>query len=161
MGTPVKNLVWIVVLGLVGAGFVGCDSSEESTFDSGGSGGGGNAGSGGSSGVGGSGGGPVLDSSGGSGQGDTGVPGNCPEWGDDADCTACLKSNCCSQTQACNSDPGCKAFVECTRACPEPNNGTSTCVQACLVDASATAINGWNAVVVCMGNPCKDACAHL
>ena len=153
-----KNVAYAAVLALIGAGFVGCDSSEESTFESGGSGGQAGTAGGGSGGAGGM---TFLDSSGGTSQSDTGT-GNCPDWGDDDDCKACLKTSCCSQLAACDSDPGCRSFVECTRPCPEPNNGTSECVQTCLTEAGTLAIEHWNAAIVCMGNPpCADACAHL
>ena len=160
MGTSVKKIVCVAVLTLVGAGFVGCDSDTESTFNEGGAAGEGGT-TGGGSGTSGTGGVTFLDSSGGTGQGDAGATGNCPDWGDRPDCTACLKSNCCSQVAACNNDPGCKAFVECTRPCPDPNTGTSECVQACVSEAGSSGIDAWNAAVVCMGNPCKDTCAHL
>ena len=158
-----QNFAWLAVLSLCGSAFVGCDEDDSSTFgEQGGTAGSSGSGSGG---TGGGTGGVTLGGSGGGGgspgQDGSGGGGNCPDWGDDPDCKECLKSNCCSQTARCNNDAGCKAVVECSLLCPEPNNGNSECVRSCIADAGS-ALDAFNATLICMGTaPCDQLCAHL
>jgi len=153
---------------MVGLGlFFGCSSDEDDggssiggTAGADGGGTGGGSGSGGSTGGGGSGGTINGGGSGGSTGGSGGSGGGALDCGADlgntATCTTCLRANCCAEMKACN-DSSCKPFVECARACPDPNDTNAACVRACLPDVFDTAANNaFNNLVICMTNECAQ-----
>jgi len=140
--------------------FLGCSSDDDDGgsssggADGGGSGGG--SGKGGSTGGGGSGG--SIGGSGGSSTGGSGGSGggalDCgTDLGNNATCTTCLRANCCTEMKQCN-DSNCKDFVDCARACPDPNDTSSACVTACK--PADLAVSAFNGLLVCMGQKCAQ-----
>jgi hypothetical protein len=138
-----------------------CDSSDDddgSTVDGGaGSAGeatGGGAGTGGSGGSGGS-----LATGGSSGSGGSGGV-SCGEFGDSADCQACLQDNCCTEGGRCERSAECTALVTCVADCADADNVTS-CRGECLTQHPIGA-EPYNLLLLCMGGEaCNSRCQSL
>jgi hypothetical protein len=80
-------------------------------------------------------------------------------FGNDADCKGCIQTYCCAESAACESDESCKSLVGCTRQCPDPMDGSSTCVQACAADAGVS--NNYNFLQICRSLHCTSECDSL
>jgi hypothetical protein len=158
---------WLSMIALMGAvALAGACSSDED--DNGGSqiGNGGSGAAGGAAGAAGTGGSGAIGGFGATGgTGATGGSGGagggtCSDFfGDDADCKECLQTNCCAEVNACEADDVCANLVVCTRQCPEPNDGSSPCVQDCAADAGFS--GSYNPLQICRSNHCTVECAHL
>ena len=70
----------------------------------------------------------------------------------DAECTACSKTNCCSQLQACSNDADCQCYMNCVYQGADPFG----CGTQCAVDLFAPGPVG--DLVSCSAGPCGAAC---
>lgn len=109
---------------------------------------GGTVASGGFGGSGGSGGAGGQASGGGGGEAGMGGAGGamCPPDGGDHACTACLKSNCCSEYLACVDETGCDCWLDCLITGNNCNN--------CGVPSAAA-----QALILCGASPCQSTCS--
>jgi hypothetical protein len=140
----------------------GDDDEGGSEFEVGGSAGTGTGGSGnvgglaGSGGSGGSGASDAGDAAAGSG----GSGGDCTTYGQGEPCASCLDQNCCAQASACENSADCSAMVECAKACPDPTDGSSQCLQDCA-DQHNLGGPEFNPLILCMGGSCGSVCPYL
>jgi hypothetical protein len=84
-------------------------------------------------------------------------------------CSLCAQASCCAQINACFEDPSCKSFEQCMQDCVAPDSGVSQaadaggalsdCVQGCVNNASAAALqehNAWGPN--CVAKNCSSDC---
>ncbi len=80
------------------------------------------------------------------------VGGICNPVDSDAPCTACTKTNCCAQLEACSSDPSCGCYMTCVATTAD----VFGCGTECGVDLFAPGPVG--NLVACSSGPCVGAC---
>lgn len=151
---------WVLAVIAAGAVFACGGDDDEGGSSTGGTGGAtGGAAGGGSGGTAGSSGGSA-GATGGTAGGGGGDAASCGDLGQTADCKACLASKCCKEVGDCSADKSCADFVTCARACPDPTDTNSTCMQACIA-AHSGGLGNYNGAFLCMQNNCDAPCTYL
>jgi hypothetical protein len=155
---------WLAVASGIFAMVVACGSDDSSDGGTGGSAGAAGSATGGTGGSAGSAtggtGGITTGGTGGGSAGQSGDSATCADYGQVPACQTCLTNHCCTETGNCKADPDCDGFVTCARACPDPTDTTSTCVQTCATTWNAPNAN-YNSLIVCMGTNCGTDCGYL
>jgi hypothetical protein len=171
MRRHLHRLSCFVALGVLFLLAPACGEDDEggSEFEAGGSAGTGTGGSGnigglagaGATGGGGSGGSATDgggDAAGSSGSGGSG--GDCTAYGQGEECSNCLDQNCCAEATACANSTDCNGMIECARACPNPTDTSSQCVQDCATQHNLGG-SAYNPLVLCMGGDCGSVCPYF
>jgi hypothetical protein len=75
-------------------------------------------------------------------------------------CAACLQTSCAQQYAACQSDPGCSAWLQCLYDCPSSDAGApdATCAAQCPTGQGSTTTQAINAFQTCMSTGPGTAC---
>jgi hypothetical protein len=154
---------WLAVATGVFAMVMACGSDDSGDGGTGGAAGAAGSSTGGAGGTAGSAtGGTGGITTGGTGGGSAGQAGaaSCGDYGQVAACQTCLAGHCCTEGGNCKSNADCDGFVTCARACPDPTDTSSACIQTCATTWNAPNAN-YNALIVCMGTNCGTDCGYL
>jgi hypothetical protein len=92
---------------------------------------------------------------------DAGIPGQCNVTTGKPNCDTCIKTSCCTQVNACDTDPQCVAIDNCTTLCSQQYAANPQYLQACSNNCYAQSPLGGqklNAVYQCVQATCLAQC---
>lgn len=89
-----------------------------------------------------------------------GSEGGGPTFGDST-CFACLSPACAKEQAACASDPGCAAYLSCSKACPPDPNGyvATACESSCPAGDTSAAQAARAALLACYQTGAGQSCS--